>query len=39
MLAGIKVLLVDDEPDMLTTTELMLALYEAQVVASSIRCW
>jgi CheY-like chemotaxis protein len=33
MLAGIKVLVVDDEPDALATTECMLDFYEATVVA------
>jgi CheY-like chemotaxis protein len=34
ILAGIKVLVVDDEPDALTVTELMLGLYQAEVIAS-----
>ena len=34
ILSGVKVLVIDDEPDALTITELMLALYQAEVIAS-----
>lgn len=35
ILSGVKVLVIDDEADALTITELMLALYQAEVIASS----
>ena len=35
ILSGIRVLVIDDEADALTITGLMLALYQAEVIASS----